>query len=517
MRLFLAALLLPLGIYLLRVNDIAGVVVDDAWYLMLARALAEGSGYAIISSPREAILPLYPPGFPAVLSLAYRIHPEFPANVFLLKSVSIVAMLAVGVLTFRYVRTHRQQSAAIAGSVAIATTLVPAFAFLATSTLMSECVFTLAQLAAVVLIHQSVESADRGRSVIFAMSAAAAAAAAVLIRSAAAGLVLAVLLWLIKETHWKRAAWFAGAVAVCLLPWLAYARAHAPTTEQRMEHGGAVAYNYADQFWMRVAGGPAAGRVTASAIPARIGTNFVDVFGRGIGGIFVPAFLRGPNESGEEVVGVGPASMGDNNPMMVVSFALSAIVLAGFIATVRRRITVTEFLVPVSIAIILIWPFWSFRFLLPLTPFLFFYLVTGLEALSRSTRVMRITLFCVIGLYLFDHAGYIVLARTQAGAGRMEWADRAAAVDAALEWVGDNLRPDGTIASTNPALLYMKTGLKSLGYDDPTIPLDAWRARGFRYIVCLYPLDVPAASAGVYKVLYKSPARLWVIELTTGN
>ena len=116
MRLFLAALLLPLGIYLLRVNDIAGVVVDDAWYLMLARALAEGSGYAIISSPREAILPLYPPGFPAVLSLAYRIHPEFPANVFLLKGVSIVAMLTVGILTFRYLRTHRQQPPAIAGT-----------------------------------------------------------------------------------------------------------------------------------------------------------------------------------------------------------------------------------------------------------------------------------------------------------------------------------------------------------------------------------------------------------------
>jgi hypothetical protein len=87
------------------------------------------------------------------------------------------------------------------------------------------------------------------------------------------------------------------------------------------------------------------------------------------------------------------------------------------------------------------------------------------------------------------------------------------AVDAALDWIGDHLRDDGTIAATNPALLYMRTGLKSLGYDNPMLPLDSWKARGFRYVVCLHPLDLPAASAGAYKVLYSSPERLWVIEL----
>jgi hypothetical protein len=430
----------------------------------------------------------------------------------LLKSVSIAAMLAVGILTFRYLQAYRQQSRLVAGATAVATVLVPAFAFLATSTLMSECLFTLVQLGAVLLIHRSVASPDRQPGVLFAIAAAVSAAAAVLIRSAAAGLALAIALWLLKERRWKATALFAGTLAVCLLPWLTYARVNAPTTEQRVEHGGAIAYGYADQFWMVRAGAPAGGRVPASAIPARIGANFVDAFGRGMGGIFVPAFLRGPNESGEEVIAIRPASMGDNIPMMAVSFALSAIVLTGFIAMARQRITPTEILVPVSIAIVLLWPFWSFRFLLPLTPFLFLYLVCGVQVLTRSTRAVRLTLLCLIGLNLYDHAGYIVLARSQAGAGRMEWIERARAVDDALDWIGENLPDDGAIASTNPALLYMRTGLKSLAYDNHNVGFGVWRARGFRYVACLNPLDLPAPT-GAYKILYKSAAQLWVVEL----
>ena len=107
--------------------------------------------------------------------------------------------------------------------------------------------------------------------------------------------------------------------------------------------------------------------------------------------------------------------MGDVGAMMAISLALSAVVLAGFIATARRRMTVAEFLVPVSIAVVLVWPFWSFRFLLPLTPFLFLYFVAGVHLLTRSLQVVRVTLLCVIAFYLYDHAGYLIQARSQNG------------------------------------------------------------------------------------------------------
>lgn len=512
-------LLVMLPVYVLRLNGAAGMMVDDAWYVLLAKSLADGTGYTLVSSPAGALLPLYPPGFPAVLSLIFRVSPDFPDNVWLLKSASIAAMMGVGLLSFAYLRTHRHLSREMAGCVAVATVVVPAFVFLATSTVMSECVFTLAQLATVVLIHRSVESSDGRQRVLFAVSAAALAATSVLIRSAAAGLIIAVTLWLLKERLGKRAALFAAVVVLCLLPWMRYAKAHAPTAEQRAAHGGAVAYNYGDQFWMRWAGTPSLGQITAREIPARIATNLTDVFARSMGGIFVPAFFRGPGESGEEAVGLGgragllSGSMGAAGATMGISLAFGALVLAGFIDTARRRMTVVEFLVPISLAIVLLWPFWSFRFVLPLTPYLFFYLVIGLQVLTRSPQIARLVILCLIGLNLYDHAGYIFHARSQAQPNRAEWVGTAQEVDAALNWIRDHLGADGIIASTNPALLYLRTDRKSIGYDDPTVDLAAWKNRGVRYVVCLLPLELPHGPAGEYTVLYRSPARLWVIEL----
>src|SRR5437868_25532 len=92
------ALAVALTIYLLRLDKVVGLVVDDAWYVLLAKALATGQGYTLINSPTPGITPFYAPAFPALLSTFYRISPNFPNNLWLLKSVSIVAMMGVGLL-----------------------------------------------------------------------------------------------------------------------------------------------------------------------------------------------------------------------------------------------------------------------------------------------------------------------------------------------------------------------------------------------------------------------------------
>ncbi len=506
----LTVTVVALPIYLLRMNDIAGLMVDDAWYLLLAKSLADGTGFKLINSPVEPILPLYPVGFPAVLSVVFRVINDFPANVWLLKSVSIAAMIGVGALTYVYLRT-RELSRETAVSAAVAATLTPSFVFLATSTVMSECVFAVTQLAAIVLIHRSAESAGERRGLWLIALAALLTGAAVLMRSAAVAVAGAAMLWLLKERRWQRAALFAGVVAVCVVPWQIYTSVNAPTREQRKEHGGHIAHSYGEQFWMRWAGAPVSGYITVRDLPARIAENLTDVFTRGPVGVFVPALLRGPSESGEEVLSLGPGSnMGTTPPPIAISLTLSAIGLAGFIAAARRRVTVTEFLIPVTIAIVMVWPFWSFRFVLPLAPFLYFYLVTGVQVLTRSLRVAPLMLLCLIGLTLFDHAGFIIDARTRSDSGRMEWHDRAREADAALAWIRDHLPDDGLIASSNPALLYLRTGRKSLAYDDPTLHLGAWKARGFRYLISLRPAEMPLDGR---RVLYQTPARLWVIEL----
>jgi len=62
-----------------------GMFHDDGVYLVTAKALATGQGYRIISLPEEIPQTKYPILFPLVLSGVWRLAPEFPENVFVLK------------------------------------------------------------------------------------------------------------------------------------------------------------------------------------------------------------------------------------------------------------------------------------------------------------------------------------------------------------------------------------------------------------------------------------------------
>ncbi len=507
-----AIVLAILAVYLLRLNAVVGLMVDDGWYVVLAKALADGAGFRLISSASTPIQPLYPPGFPAILSLVFRLDPDFPRNVVLLKSVSIAAMMGVGLLAYTYLHRCRRFSRELSACVAIASTITPAFVFLATSTVMSECVFALSLLAAVIVLHKSGDASIERSGRNLAVLAGVLAAGSMLIRSAAVAIIVAGLIWLFRERQWRRAAWFGGAVLLCVLPWLLYARAHAPTSAQRTEHGGAVAYEYVDQLSMRWAGAPLLGRIKAKELPERIRVNFIDVFGRGIAGIIVPTIFRDASESGEEVLSLVPKTgfavpgMGALRETMAVSAVLSTIALIGFVWTVRERLTVAEVFMPIALGIIMLWPFWSFRFVVPLTPLLLMYFTRGLQVLAP--RAAGIVLMSLIGLHLYDHAGYIVQARSEGSVG---WVAQSRDVDELLDWIDrGGLSDDGLLVTTNPGLVYMRTGRRSLASDHPLVEWNTWKQRGVRYVAVLYPLELPS---GEYKVLYRSPGHLWVVEL----
>lgn len=150
------ALALCLACYLLRLDGAVGYLLDDAWYVLLAKALAAGQGYSLINSPSPGILPIYPPFFPLVLSPAFRLIPTFPENVWLLKSVSIAAMFGAAFLSYYYFRRYRLTPRPVAALLSTALLLNPALVFLATSTVMSECFFTALQLLAAVLVERCV-------------------------------------------------------------------------------------------------------------------------------------------------------------------------------------------------------------------------------------------------------------------------------------------------------------------------------------------------------------------------
>ncbi|HZS06821.1 MAG TPA: hypothetical protein VFD58_18440 [Blastocatellia bacterium] len=151
------AFLLAVAVYALRLDRVVGsTYVDDAYYVMLAKALATGQGYMLLNTPSPGIVPIYPPVFPALLSVAFRISPQFPNNLWLLKSVSIVAMLGAGFLTWVYFRRERGTTAVLALGVAVATVLNPGIVGLVTTSVMSEPVFLFFLMLTLFLIERGV-------------------------------------------------------------------------------------------------------------------------------------------------------------------------------------------------------------------------------------------------------------------------------------------------------------------------------------------------------------------------
>jgi hypothetical protein len=501
--LVLTAAALVLAVYVLRLDRIVGIMGDDAWYALLGRTLARGEGYLQPNTPTPGLLPVWPPGFPLLLAPLWYIAPEFPANVLVLKALSVAAMLATGGLTYAYSRAHTEWPRELALIVAVAVTLVPSLVFISTSTLMSDAAFLAVQLATLVAL-------ERWPTRTGTVLAGVGAALAMLMRTVGVAVPMGAVVYLCLKREWRRAALLAAVIVVSLAPWQLYAYRHSSGAAQ--QGGGEALLSYRQQFWQQWAGDAKAGTATLRDLPLRIRQNTVDVITRDVVALLAPALVRGAHQSGLELIGVGSygmqGPMGNGAGTMTVSAALFLLIAFGWMRAVTRRLSLAEIVVPLSLAVIVSWPFWTFRFVLPLTPFLMVYLVDGLRALTpAASRVPVLVMLGVTGLSLFDHGEYLVRARAR----QPDWSVYAEDTDAVLAWLRQHAA-DGVIATSNPALVYLRNGT-------PTIQLEGLvdravlKARGVRYVVWVHLASMPVPSdQGALR--YVSPrAGFWVLEL----
>ncbi|HEY4086773.1 MAG TPA: hypothetical protein VGM43_12585 [Bryobacteraceae bacterium] len=115
-----------------------GMFHDDGVYLVTAKALATGHGYRIISLPDEIPQTKYPILFPFVLSLVWRLAPNFPANTLLLKFVPLSFALVWYWLAFRLIA--RETSRAVAG-ICVALTAMGLWTVYLGTALLSETLY----------------------------------------------------------------------------------------------------------------------------------------------------------------------------------------------------------------------------------------------------------------------------------------------------------------------------------------------------------------------------------------
>jgi len=510
-----------LTIYLLRLDKVVGFVVDDAWYVLLAKAMATGQGYTIINSPSPGIVPFYAPGFPALLSIFYRLAPSFPGNLIVFKLVSTAAMLGAGFLAFHYFRRYRELPTYVSFALALATTTYPALVFLATSTVMSEPVFLFTQLAAIVVIERCVRAGQEKSAWLFAALGGALASYAFLTRPAGLGLLVGAIIYLFKEKLTKSLLIFVAVAVVLVGPWMVYSRSHPPTPEQAAEQGGNIVQPYTTQIWQRMAGNSLSGTITAGELPERVWNNLSEIARYDFGALAFYSLYR-PLEPGEAIRIPVEARM--------ISLFLTALAIAGFVWVAWQRLTLAEIVVPIAIGVMAIWGWEQYRLLLPAAPFLLFYLLMGVRLIARlyqklysqpNPRGELVPLLIVSWLFainsLYGNVQYIEKKYAPIHEERLQWISAFEENEALIRHIGENVPKDEVIATQNPALVHLYTGHKTVASDDPATKWETWNRVGVRYIARTspFPLPPPETSENKYRTVFRTsgPLGLRLVDL----
>ena len=488
------------AIYFFRLDQVVGQFGDDAWYIVLARSIAEQGTYQLISSPIQGIHPSYPPGLPLLYAIVLKIFSLKSQEFWLLKGVSIAAMNMIGLGTFIYCRKVKEFPVLISWLTTLMVVLMPAYVFLATSTLMSECVFTCFQFWAVVHLENAIKSKEVKISTI--VTVIGLASASFYTRSLGMTLVAAIVIQLFRNTNWQRTAFFVLGVGLLISPWIIYSKIAYPNQELRLKHGGNIVHSYVDQVTMRIAGFNGSGKATTEDYAKRINGNLQTILGKDVLGIMLPSTLRTETRSGEEVFGLGSGIVDVYKKIpfaqqaIVVSLILSLVMLIGFIAQCREQITSAEILIFLTVGCIVIWPWSTFRFILPLSPFMICYWIMGLKIASSwvMQRVkndfdgfmfVRISLFCFSFFFLLEHVRYINLLRTNPQS--IVWVESGRYQDKLCTWIRENLPTDSVVASTNPAKIFLSTGHLAVAGDLSEQSWSYWKDSKVNYMAILSP------------------------------
>ena len=196
---------------------------DDGIYYVSAKSLAESGTFVIDSLPQRPPQTKYPPLFPAVLSLAWRMEPHYPDN---LPVAMFLCWIWLPLTLFAYRRWLQ-----LAGLSPDAQLLLCAawalnpYVVLFSTTMLSEMQFTFLLLAALLCLSPGGKNADKLH---FAAAAGALAGLAFLTRTAGLALLPAGILFYALRRGWKQLGVFAAGMLPCVLGWAMWSTTNRP-------------------------------------------------------------------------------------------------------------------------------------------------------------------------------------------------------------------------------------------------------------------------------------------------
>ena len=341
-----SAIALAAGLNALDTQPIGGYY-DDAFYVILGKSIATGQGYRNLNLPGAPYATHYPPGYPLLLALLWRIGPAFPANIILFKAANALLLAVAAAFAYRFGRERLGLSTPAAVIATVAGTASTPALYLS-SMLLSETMFL--ALALPFLWWAEARTRRTERDLRGAMALGIGAGLLFLVRSQAIAIMGALVCVYLLRRRWKEAAVAAGAAAATMAPWLAWVATHDAT------YHGLLRGDYGSYFAWFIDGLRQRG---AGFVGATVRRNAPDMFAH------VVHRLQPPS-----------------NPVSEAIFFVSAGVLA-IIGSARlsRRAPVTFAFLLGYLTIAAVWPFVPLRFVVGIWVILLLVLASGADLL----------------------------------------------------------------------------------------------------------------------------------------
>lgn len=409
---------------------------DNAVYYALAEALATGRGYVDLIAPGQPLHAVYPPGYPTFL---VPFHWLFSGSIVGMKVASLVA---AAVALWALWRVADRDPAVPPWAAAAAVALVGLYRVfldyahwvLSDMTYLAVTLLAVAAFLKAEHAEDDTQDAARDRWTGAWTAGLALALASFSVRTAGLTLLLAALLHAGLNRRWRRAGSALGFTAAAVAPWYLWTSLHAPATGSYLEQ--LLASNRMD---------PLSPPISFGELVVRSWDNLVHYTATELPRLFWPG------EGVPSLLLVATLFLG--GPLLIWGAAR---------ATRVRGVEVWDLHVVLTIGLLAVWPWTGDRFFLTIAPFVWLYLLIGMDAaagLWARSAVPAAVLAAGLAAFLAIGAATRVPDQWEVTRAHIEghqWAGYPSFwVDyfEASAWIGANA-PDAVIVARKPSLAW---------------------------------------------------------------
>jgi hypothetical protein len=408
---------------------------DDANYIVLAKALASGHGYRLISHPNEPAETQYPPLLPFLLLPVVKF---FPQNYLIPKIIPLLFAFASILALSRLLKVYLPQQEAKAQWLLLCAAVSPMVIYYSTQVLSEPLFYFFSLLTLYIALR------FEGRENIWILLILAIlAAAAYYSRSIGLSLILSLsLLYLIKKRY-KSFLIISLFMLALILPWI-------------IRNSLAGGNGYVSSFFLVNPYDLDSGTITFIGFVKRFFMNAIRYSGK-----VVPDLLFYP----------WLAKINPYNPFKIALGLLFSFLMAlGFYRSIRTRLSILNMYGLIYFLFCLLWPWYDVRFLMPLLPLILLFIVQGIgvvigflkkDRLKRLTqkKFLKYALISVIILFFLMGDAYIIYNNREEKMSS-EWQE----YHKACLWLEYYSDKGSNILCRKPSYTYLISGRKAVLY-----------------------------------------------------